>query len=323
MNDSQKMPPFRSLLKSQEVEDPVNVWVHRPLAYAFAWSVFRTPMTPNAVTFLAMAVGMVAGGMFLWGARGAMVAGGALLWASAILDGADGILARAKNMQSQFGRALDGAADMVVAACTVLPAFFHIWVTHHDLVQLAAMAPALLLTIAHLYAYDYFKESYLRQTRLDRGGEGDDPGKVAELAEQAESQGFVTLVAVKHILYPYVKAQQKLVDFLDPGAHREGRDYRRSEASAAIYRKHNEGPMRIWAFISLAPHSYLMAICAMCDRLDIYLWVRLFLMNALFAWVVVWQRRATARTNVELEALGAIRPTEDAALHRGPSVTKV
>jgi phosphatidylglycerophosphate synthase len=321
MNDSQKMPPFRTLLKSREVEDPVNVWVHRPLAYAFAWLVFRTPMTPNAVTFLAMAVGMVAGGMFLWGARGAMVAGGVLLWTSAILDGADGILARAKSMQSQFGRALDGAADMVVAVCTVLPAFFHIWATHHDLVQLAAMAPALLLTLAHLYAYDYFKESYLRQTRLDRGGEGDDPGKVAELAEEAAEQGFVTHVAVKHVLYPYVKAQQKLVDWLDPGAHREGRVYRRSEASAAIYRKHNEGPMRIWAFISLAPHSYLMAICAMFDRLDVYLWVRLFVMNALFAWVVVWQRRATLKTNAELASIGAIGAHEPAALGHDPSAT--
>ena len=47
-----------------------------------------------------------------------MVWGGALLWISAIMDGADGILARAKNMQSAFGRALDGTADMVVGLST-------------------------------------------------------------------------------------------------------------------------------------------------------------------------------------------------------------
>ena len=38
-----------------------------------------------------------------------MIAAGALLWTAAILDGADGILARAKGQASQFGRALDGA----------------------------------------------------------------------------------------------------------------------------------------------------------------------------------------------------------------------
>lgn len=313
MHERPAMPPFGSLLKSREVEDPVNVWVHRPLAYAFAWLVFPTRITPNAVTFLAMIVGVAAGACFLGGSRAAMVAGGLLLWASAILDGADGILARARNTQSQFGRALDGSADMIVAVCTVFPAFWHIWKTRGELVELAAMGPALALTVAHLYAYDYFKESYLRQTRPGRGGEGEDPGTVSHLVAPAREQGVLTYLAVRFVLLPFVSAQQRLVDALDPGAHREGMRYRVTEASAAVYRRHNEGPMRLWALVSLAPHSYLMAICAMLDRLDSYLWIRLFVMNAVFATVVVWQRRATERTNAELLALGAIDPAGETA----------
>ena len=84
------MPPFKQLLKSADVEDPINVYVHRPLAYAFVWSIFRTRITPNMVTLFAVFVGFIAGCMFLWGTPGAMVAGGLCLWASAILDGADG-----------------------------------------------------------------------------------------------------------------------------------------------------------------------------------------------------------------------------------------
>ncbi|MDH3726816.1 MAG: CDP-alcohol phosphatidyltransferase family protein, partial [Myxococcales bacterium] len=122
MNAALRMPPFASILKSKAVEDPVNVYVERPLAYVFAWSVFRTPMTPNAVTLLAVLFGVTAGIMFVWGIPHAMVAGGILLWVSAILDGADGILARAKNLQSEFGRALDGAGDAIVAVFTVFPA---------------------------------------------------------------------------------------------------------------------------------------------------------------------------------------------------------
>ncbi|MBC7173131.1 MAG: CDP-alcohol phosphatidyltransferase family protein [Polyangiaceae bacterium] len=300
------MPPLKSLLKSSEVEDPVNVWVHRPLAYAFAWLVFRTPITPNGVTLFAMIVGIAAGVSFVAGTPAAMLAGGALLWAASILDGADGILARARKAESQFGRALDGTADMVVAVCTVLPAFFHIWTTRGEVVELLAMGPALLLTVAHLYAYDYFKESYLRQTRPGRGGEGDDPEAVARLVAPAREKGILTFVAVKLVLLPFVSAQQKLVDFLVPAAHREGRHTEVTAASAAVYRRHNEGPMRLWAVISLAPHSYLMAICAMLDRLDSYLWIRLLLMNAIFVTVVAWQRRATERTNRELMALGAL-----------------
>ena len=50
--------PF--MLKSREVEDPVNLWVHRPLAYLFVAAIYRTSITPNQITFLALTVGTVA-----------------------------------------------------------------------------------------------------------------------------------------------------------------------------------------------------------------------------------------------------------------------
>jgi hypothetical protein len=64
--------------------------------------------------------------------------------------------------------------------------------------------------------------------------------------------------------------------------------------------------MRLWALVSLAPHSYLMAICAMFNRLDIYLFIRVFLMNGIFLVALIWQRHATRRTIQELSAVGAI-----------------
>src|SRR6187431_449670 len=93
------LPPFGQVLKSREVEDPVNLWVHRPLAYAFCRLVYRTSITPNQVTLIAIVLGLLAAACWFEGSPWAMVWGGALLWSSAIMDGADGILARAKNMQ--------------------------------------------------------------------------------------------------------------------------------------------------------------------------------------------------------------------------------
>lgn len=302
-----QLPPFKSLLKSRDVEDPVNLMVHRPLAYSFVWAVHRTPITPNGVTFLAMVVGIVAGAMFLWGVPGAMLAGGILLWSSAILDGADGILARAKKMQSDFGRALDGAADMIVAICTVLPAFYHMWSTGgFEAETLLLGLAAIVLTVPHLQMYDFYKESYLRMTRLDRGGEGQDENEVERrFREKMPSMGLPSRLAVKHVLLPFLRAQTRWVSLTNPLALREGKSFRRNEETARIYREHNTGPMRLWAVISLAPHSYLMAICAMFDRIDIYLWVRLVGMNAVWLVVMLWQRRATMRTMQELREVGA------------------
>ena len=111
-----KLPAFASLLKSREVEDPVNLWLHRPLAYGFVALVYRSAITPNQITLLAMVVGIAAAACFIEGSGAAMLWGGVLLWTSAILDGADGILARAQRKFSELGRALDGTADVVVAS---------------------------------------------------------------------------------------------------------------------------------------------------------------------------------------------------------------
>lgn len=301
------LPPLRSLMKSREVEDPVNVYVHRPLAYAFVWSIYRTPLTPNGVTLLAVVVGLVAGAMWLWGTSGAMVAGGALLWISAILDGADGILARAKSMQSDFGRALDGSADMIVAIATVLPAFYHIFLQQNWAPLYVVGGPfAILLTVIHLQLYDFYKESYLRMTRLDQGGEGEDVSAVrAKLEAKKAEMGPITRLAVTVVLIPFVQASTQWVRLTNPLALREGRRFVRNEETVRIYQEHNAGPMRLWAVISLAPHSYLMAICGMLDRLDIYFWVRLVGMNVVFLVVLLWQRRATERTMEDLAEIGA------------------
>jgi hypothetical protein len=47
-----------------------------------------------------------------------------------------------------------------------------------------------------------------------------------------------------------------------------------------------------------------MSICAMLDRLDVYVWIRLVLCNVLFVLALLLQRRASAKTRAELQAIG-------------------
>jgi phosphatidylglycerophosphate synthase len=301
-----QLPPLRSVVKSNDVEDPVNRFVHRTLAYLFVKSIFRTRITPNMITLSTVVIGFAAGCAFIWGTPAAMFAGGIGLWAAAILDGADGILARAKNLQSEFGRALDGSADALVAVFTVFPGFYHIWVTYHNPYHLALMVPALGLTIMHLAVYDFYKESYLRGTRPGQGGEGQDADKIAETVEAARSKGPIIRMAIKYGLVPHLTRQKAVLNRLNPDAWRLSQLLQSDVQTAEIYRKNNVWPMRLWALVSLAPHSYLMAICAMFNRLDVYLFIRVFVMNGIFLVAVIWQRHATCRTIDELAGVSAI-----------------
>src|SRR5213594_215478 len=74
----------------------------------------RTPLTPNGVTVLATAVGVLASVAFGVGGYAAGVIGALLFQLSTILDCCDGEVARLKFMESAFGEQLDVVLDNVV-----------------------------------------------------------------------------------------------------------------------------------------------------------------------------------------------------------------
>jgi hypothetical protein len=305
MNDAAQLPPFESVLKSRDVEDPVNLWVHRPLAYAIVALIYRTSITPNQITLVATIVGISAGVCFYFGSPLAMLLGGCLLWSSAILDGADGILARAKRMFSDVGRSLDGGADGVVALATVPVGFYHLWLQHHDPLQLALMPFAIGTAMLHIYLYDYYKEAYMQHTNPAWNGEPERPADIwRRHAKLVAEKAPWPMVLATRVHCDLLQNQMRVVRLTNPAGLRQPLSFPVSDETVRIYRKHNAGPMKIWALISLAPHSYGMAICAMFDRLDVYLWLRVIVANSLFVIALIWQRAATRRGRAELAERG-------------------
>jgi phosphatidylserine synthase len=302
----------------------VNLWVHRPIAYAFVALIYRTAITPNQITLLALLVGIGAGAAWFEGSPQMMVVGGIMLWVSAILDGADGILARAKKMFSDLGRALDGSADTVVALATVPAGFYHIWVHHHSPLHLMIMPIALVTAIFHIELYDFYKESYLQRTNPAWSGQ---PERLADVEARlprliAEKASWPALVAT-HMYIGLVRAQTRIVGFTNPWGAREHLTFPVSDETIRVYRKHNAGPMRLWSMISLCPHSYTMAICGMFDRLDIYLWLRVVAANVIFVTVLIWQRASSRRALEELQSLGlAPVPAHAAGATVSPALSK-
>lgn len=304
--NSPGLPPFRSVLKSRDVEDPINLWFNRPLAYAFVALVYRTPLTPNQITLLSIAVGVTAAACWWHGTPAAMLWGGILLWTSAILDGADGILARAKQSFSELGRALDGSADLIVAGLTVVAAVHHLWQRHFSWPMLLAVPPVIVMTALQIHLYDYYKESFLLRTRLDWNGVPERIADVEERIAKLDREGAPWVYRQAMQLYlSLVVGQTRLIRWTDPDGSREQSSFHVTPRSVAEYRQFNLGPLRLWTALSLAPHSYLFAISGMFDRLDLYVWARLIVGGLLSLVVLVWQRRASTRTMAALAAAGS------------------
>ena len=106
----------RALLRG--LENPrdgyLDGFLHRRFSRPLTRLLLRTPLSPNAVTLLGIALGVI-GGLALGAASpGGVAAALACLVASGVLDCADGELARLRFAESRLGHWLDMAGDTVV-----------------------------------------------------------------------------------------------------------------------------------------------------------------------------------------------------------------
>jgi len=76
--------------------------------------IIKTPITPNQLTIVSLAVGLEAAGCFLFGGYGMSILGAGLLLLSACIDCCDGEIARLKFMESPVGKRLDIFCDNLV-----------------------------------------------------------------------------------------------------------------------------------------------------------------------------------------------------------------
>lgn len=84
------------------------------LALALVRPLRDTAVRPNHITTVGLAVGLTAAACYAVGTTAAIGWGAALFLAAAILDHADGELARLTGRTSAFGHTYDRAADLVV-----------------------------------------------------------------------------------------------------------------------------------------------------------------------------------------------------------------
>jgi phosphatidylglycerophosphate synthase len=278
---------FRSL-KPLEVEEPIDVWVHRPPAYVLARLLVPTPISPNMVTVCSIALGCAAGASIFASFRGHLPLAGVLIFSSAVFDCADGQLARLRKSSSAFGRMLDGMADLVVSSVVVGGGAWLVLRKFEQPTWLFAVALVLtVLTILtgsfHTTMYDHFKNVFLRMTHPSyREGEDLDVAE-ARYREQKSTQSAL-IRFVWRVYFFYMRSQDDYASKFDPYAKRLVKEFPVfSEQHAAIYRKYAGSAMRVWRrFFGFGSLVFGLALAIGFDVTEYYLLFRLVLLNAVF-----------------------------------------
>jgi CDP-L-myo-inositol myo-inositolphosphotransferase len=98
----------------------VSRFLNRPISRRITSFLLKFPIHPNAWTISIFVLPLIAGAFLLRGDYKSVVIGAAIFQAFSILDGCDGEIARAKNLESKLGERLDYFCDFLASLIYVL-----------------------------------------------------------------------------------------------------------------------------------------------------------------------------------------------------------
>jgi phosphatidylglycerophosphate synthase len=148
----------------------VDLYLNRPLASLIVRAVFNTRITPNQLTYFSSFIGLLAAFFMSRGTYEFLVLGGVLAQLSSIIDGADGMLARAKNMCSRFGAYLDLLLDRVIdfSFFVGLSIGTATYFENHDFLYLGLLGSGLYMLLINLF---YITKEFQQNKQTGETGE--------------------------------------------------------------------------------------------------------------------------------------------------------
>jgi len=201
---------LRESFKSNETEEWLDIWFTRPIGLAIAMICGRLGITPNVITLVGIALGMVAGWMFhysdvyhnLWGVL--------LLLLANFCDSADGQLARLTNQKTLLGRMLDGFASDAWFFCIYLAVVYRLWDAWGIWGFVLCAIAGFCCHATQCALADYYRNIHLWFLKGDAGSELDSYEKEQQIYDELKQQGW-SFARIYHFFYKgYCKKQERL-----------------------------------------------------------------------------------------------------------------
>jgi hypothetical protein len=163
---------FSSSLKNPWAEELSDLFLFRPVAFIVVkLFLYPLPITPNQVSFLAMASGIASGILFTGGDRLHFFLGAVFYGMANVLDCCDGMIARLKKNGTLTGRIVDGCIDYIIGIAVYGGFAMGLHKAVHSCgLQLPCNAWLLMILagisfIAHAVMSDKFRNAFLVQTQ--------------------------------------------------------------------------------------------------------------------------------------------------------------
>jgi phosphatidylglycerophosphate synthase len=271
---------YRDSLKSIRSDELINTYLLRPAAGILVRLLYRTPVTPNHLTLASIAAGLAAALLYSRGTATTTIIAGLLVTVKDILDGADGQLARSRQQYSRAGRFLDSIGDFIVNVSVFAAFSGSLYAQTGNPAFLFLGALAFLGTTLRVSYHVFYQTAFLHL----QGGYSVNR-MTEELREEDLDAGRGTLLLQKIFQFLY-GWQDRLVSRLDTWSRHAIRLTPR--VRTAWYA--DAVGLRLSSFFGLGTELSLLTVASLFVRLDIYLYLNLGLMNALWVGSVLYRR---------------------------------
>jgi len=283
---------YKASLKLVEVEELADLFFFRPLAALFVKLVYPTNITPNQITTVALIIGVIGGWLYVFNTPPYLAIAATLLIIYDILDCSDGQLARLKKNGTFFGRILDGVSDYFVSTAIYLGIGFGFASQSDDpvfywgLVILAGLSNA-----GHAITLDYYRNRFLDYA-LDRDPLlGDNLKEYEEELQKEKEKGGNYFQ--RFIIWLYLKYSTLQLSLSQSSIETETKKYDTED----FYKKHKT-IIHLWSYIGPSSELSFLIICSYFNRLDIYLYCLVTVLNVYAIILYFFQRRINHSTKL-------------------------
>lgn len=154
---------YKTSLKDVAVEEAVDLFFFRPLAFILVKLIVHLPVTPNQLSILSILSGISAGVFFSFGDRNSFVWAAVLYGLSHIFDCCDGMVARLKKNGTLIGRIIDGWADYITSTSVYIGLLIGLHQGHIDLPfnPWLLLVPSAVSLFIHSAMVDYYRHEFL------------------------------------------------------------------------------------------------------------------------------------------------------------------
>jgi phosphatidylglycerophosphate synthase len=287
------MYDYSKSIKSSDSDEPINTYLLRPLGGLVVRALYKTRATPNQVTIASTIAGLIAALVYLNGTYLGVAFAGLLVTVKDVLDSADGQLARAKQQYSRMGRFLDSIGDFVVNVGLFASIGYTLSMRHGNLEYAILALLGLAGTTFRVSYHVFYQASFLHLERKYQ------TNRISEEIREEDESGDRSTLQLQIVFQAIYGWQDRLVARIDGWCmgRRSGEEFRMEWYSDIV-------AIRMSGFLGMGTELFLLMVCSLFNRLELYLYLNAVLMNGVLLTNLLYRRvLLRRRLSIRNEAL--------------------